>query len=211
MAAGGVRTAAVELQTGGGHRHRELIAKSRSSAVSGLMQEISSSSAMAAPVASICAPRSDEPLRALLDHAGLDEVALPGVRRRRARDLRRDDRVGDVELLGDQRALVGPHVLGEVVPTGALVANASGWAPNAAKNAPTWSGVRPIQPWVCRAQVCTARRNAARSSGCGAEVDAVGLRPVSGSIARMSDGRVGGEVVQLGDRVGSGGERRVRW
>ena len=38
-----------------------LIAKSRSSSVSGLMHEISSSSATAAPVASICAPRSTSP------------------------------------------------------------------------------------------------------------------------------------------------------
>lgn len=59
---------------------------------------------------------------------------------------------------------------------------------NAARKAPTWSGLRPTQPWVSRAQVVAASRKAVRSSRLRGVVNSrFTVAPVSASVVVMPD------------------------
>ena len=212
-AAGGggrVRTTAVELETGGGHGHRD--ADREVTVVVGQRLDARDQQLVGHGGAGgehLRAPQH-QPLRALLDHTGLDVVALPGVRRRGARYLWRDDRVGDVELLGDQLALVGLHVLGEVVPTGALAGERLRVGAEAGEERADVVGRATHPPvGVTGPGLHGTPERGEVLGAAGREIDAVGLRPGLGVDRPHIRVRCGGQVVELGDGVGGGGERGV--
>lgn len=62
---------------------------------------------------------------------------------------------------------VSDHARGCAVRFRGAAGRTSGCAANDARKVPTWSGLRPTQPWVWRAHVSTASRPAAAPRRCG--------------------------------------------